>query len=54
MLLHEHDGGEAVAKYSDQPSQHGTEPVWQVRELLLLALAALLRAGAERVFTPGW
>jgi hypothetical protein len=58
MLLRESDGGEAVARRTDQPGQHGTERVRQVRGLILLALAALLfavlRAGVERVFTPGW
>jgi hypothetical protein len=61
MLLRESDGGEAVARRADQPGQpdqHGAERVRQVRGLILLALAALLfavlRAGVERVFTPGW
>jgi hypothetical protein len=64
MLLRESDGGQAVARRTDQsgqpgqPYQHGAERVRQVRGLILLALAALLfavlRAGVERVFTPGW
>jgi len=61
MLLYERDGGEAVARRTNQPGRpdpHDTERVRQVRGLLLLALAALLfavlRAGMERVFTPGW
>ena len=64
MLLRESDGGEAVARRADQfgepgqHDQHGAERVRQVRGLILLALAALLfavvRAGVESVFTPGW
>jgi hypothetical protein len=62
MLLQATHRGETLAKRTDQPNrrqdQHGAERVRQVRGLILLALAALLfavlRAGLERVFTPGW
>jgi hypothetical protein len=64
MLLQETHGGKPLAKRVTQPDRpnrrdpHATERRRQARGLVLLALAALLfavlRAGVERVFNPGW
>lgn len=58
MLLQATHGGDPVAKRTNRQDQYGTERARQARGLILLALAALLfavlRAGVERVFTPGW